>query len=330
MFAGAARRRSPDGRISVQRFPTGAALDSAPGIGKPLAAAGAGVSMIAFLAAHRHVLGLAIDVSRACILLALIVAVFAPLERLFSVRPGKLFEKGWSVNLEWYFVNTLTISFLLGPPAALIAWIVHSLLPVSVTGAAAGLPLGARMIAAMIVGEIGFYWGHRLSHEIPLLWRFHAVHHSATHVSFLVNTRAHPVDMIFTRLCGLALLYATGLASPVGPNPTLVPAVVLFVGSLWSYFIHANLRFRLGPFEEILTSPAFHHWHHTFEDHKDHNYAAMLPFIDRLFGTFYLPKSWPAEYGTATPVPETLVGQLLEPFAPAPAPRSTTGAPSSG
>ena len=285
--------------------------------------------MTAFLASHQHVLGFAMNMLRVCILLAIIVAVFAPLEHVFAVRPGKLFEKGWSVNLGWYFFNSLFTTLFLAPPAALIAWVVHALLPDAVTGASADLPLWARMIAAMIVGEIGFYWGHRWSHEIPLLWRFHAVHHSAVHVNFLVNARGHPVDMIFTRLCGVTLLFATGLASPVGPNPTLVPTLVLFIGSLWSFFIHANLRWRLGPFEEILSSPAFHHWHHTFEDHKDHNYSAMLPFVDRLFGTFYLPKTWPAEYGTSTPMPDTLIGQLMEPLAPTPPMRDQATAASS-
>jgi sterol desaturase/sphingolipid hydroxylase (fatty acid hydroxylase superfamily) len=205
--------------------------------------------------------------------------------------------------------------FLLAPPAA------------AVTEAGGAMPLWPRMAAAMVVGEIGFYWGHRWSHEIPFLWRFHAVHHSAEHVDFLVNTRAHPFDMVFTRLCGMALLYATGLASPMGPHPGLVPSVVLLVGSLWSDFIHANLRVRLGWFEELLASPAFHHWHHTLEDHKDHNYAAMLPFMDRLFGAFHLPKTWPEAYGTDTPLPATVTGQLLEPFAPraAPAPSPSVG-----
>ena len=279
--------------------------------------------MQSILASHHHLTAYLTQIVRAAVLLALLVAVFVPLEHFFSVRPAKFFQKGWLVNLGWYFVNSLTPIFLLGPPAALVAWAVHSLLPASLTGAATGLPLWARMIAAMVVGEIGFYWGHRWSHEIPLLWRFHAIHHSATHVNFLVNTRAHPVDMVFTRLCGLTLLYATGLASPVGPNPTLVPALVVFVGSLWSFFIHANVRWRLGLFEEIIASPAFHHWHHTFEDHRDHNYSSMLPFMDRLFGTFYLPKTWPADYGTSTVVSDTLVGQLVDPFAPSPTARAS-------
>jgi sterol desaturase/sphingolipid hydroxylase (fatty acid hydroxylase superfamily) len=256
-----------------------------------------------------------------CFWLAVLTALFAPLEHFFAVRPAKLFHRGWATNIGWYFVNSLTPILLLTPLSALVAYGIHAILPAAVTGAAAALPIWARIAAAMVVGEIGFYWGHRWSHEIPLLWRFHAVHHSAEHVTFLVNTRAHPLDMVFTRLCGLVLLYATGLASPVGPNPALVPATVLLVGSMWSFFIHANVRWRLGPLEEVITSPAFHHWHHTLDDHRDHNYAAMLPFIDRVFGTFYLPRQWPAAYGTDTPVPETLTGQLLDPFAPQSAPR---------
>ncbi len=255
---------------------------------------------------------------RSAISLALMVALFVPLEHFFAVQPARRLAPGWTTNLGWYFLNGLTVVFILGPPTAALVAIVHAILPAWLTTATAALPLWSRMIAAMIVGEIGFYWGHRLSHEIPLLWRFHAIHHSAETINFLVNTRAHPVDIVFTRLCGLALLYASGLASTVGPNPTLVPALVLFIGSLWSFFIHANLRWRLGWFEEILSSPAFHHWHHSRRDHIDHNYAAMLPVMDRVFGTFYLPRHWPAEYGTDTPVPAALHRQLLAPFVPPP------------
>ncbi len=276
--------------------------------------------MESFFAAHQHLLAYGVQFARSGLSLALLVVIFVPLEHFFAVRQARVFEKGWATNLAWYFVNGFAAVALLGPPTALIVWAVHAVVAPAVTDAAAALPLWARMALAMVVGEVGFYWGHRWSHQIPLLWRFHAVHHSATHVTFLVNNRAHPIDMVFTRLCGLVLLYATGLASPVGPHPTLIPALVLFVGSLWSFFIHANVKWRLGPMEEVIATPAFHHWHHTYEDHKDRNFAAMLPFVDRLFGTFYLPSTWPERYGTATPMPETLTGQLIEPFAARPQP----------
>ena len=269
-----------------------------------------------------HILAAILLVVRPTITLVVVIAIFAPLEGLFSVRKARVFYKGWSLNLAWYFINSIAPIILLGPPAALLAWAVHALLPQNLTGAAAALPLWARMSLAMVVGEFGFYWGHRWSHESPLLWRFHAVHHSAEHIGFLVNTRAHPVDMVFTRLCGMVLLYATGLASPVGPNPTLIPALVLFVGSMWSFFIHANIRWRLGPLEEVLSSPFFHHWHHTRNDHRDHNYSSMLPIMDRLFGTRYMPKHWPEDYGTDTPVANSLFGQILDPFAPGAPPQA--------
>ena len=274
--------------------------------------------MSSILTAHPHLMAYISQVARSLLSLALIVAIFAPLEHFFSVRKAKLFYPGWSTDFVWYFVSAIAGVILLGPLVAFFAWGAHAMLPPGFTAAVGSLPLGLRMMLAMIVGEIGFYWGHRWSHEISLLWRFHAIHHSATHIGFLVNTRAHPVDMVFTRLCGMVLLYATGLTGLTGPHPTLIPALVLFVGSMWSFFIHANVRWRLGPFEEILATPAFHHWHHTLEDHKDHNYASMLPVMDRVFGTFYLPNTWPEAYGTSTPMPDTVTGQLIEPFAPRP------------
>jgi sterol desaturase/sphingolipid hydroxylase (fatty acid hydroxylase superfamily) len=263
----------------------------------------------------RHLATLVLQCAQVCSVLLLVVVVFAPLERFFAVRRARFFYPGWRTNLGWYFVGALTAVVLLAPLSALLAALVHAILPVAWTAAASALPLGWRMVLAMIVGEFGFYWGHRWSHEWPWLWRFHAVHHSAEHIHFLVNTRAHPVDVVFTRLCGLVLLYATGLASPVGEHPALIPALVLFVGSLWSYFIHANVRWRLGPLEQVFSSPAFHHWHHTRHDHIDRNYASMLPVYDRLFGTFNLPREWPAAYGTDTPVAPDVLGQLAEPFA---------------
>src|SRR5579864_6898115 len=121
--------------------------------------------MASFFAAHQHVLGLLLQGLRTVLWLAVLVAVLAPLEHFFAVRPAKLFAKGWSTNLTWYFVNSFVPIFLLGPPAALIAFVVHTVVPAGVTGAAAALPLWVRMIAAMVVGEVGFYWGHRWTHE---------------------------------------------------------------------------------------------------------------------------------------------------------------------
>jgi sterol desaturase/sphingolipid hydroxylase (fatty acid hydroxylase superfamily) len=273
--------------------------------------------MVQCPAAHHHVLLYLRQGAASSATLVVVTAIFAPLEAFLSVRKARFFYPGWATNLGWYAVDGLFIAFLLGPPSALLAWAIHAVIPAGVTGAASALPFWAKAILAMLVGEVGFYWGHRWSHEIPWLWRFHAVHHSAEHIGYLVNTRAHPVDMIFTRLCGLALLYATGLATTVGPNAGLIPVLVLFVGSMWSYFIHANVRVRLGFLEEVISTPAFHHWHHTREDHKDRNYSSMVPVMDRIFGAFYLPRSWPSAYGTDTYMPQSVSGQMIEPFAPA-------------
>jgi sterol desaturase/sphingolipid hydroxylase (fatty acid hydroxylase superfamily) len=172
---------------------------------------------------------------------------------------------------------------------------------------------------ALPVAEIGFYWGHRWMHQSAWLWRFHAIHHSATEMDWLVNTRAHPVDLVFVRLCGYVPLYLLGLAQGAGNRVDWVPLLVALAGSMWGYFVHANLRWRFGWLEHVVATPAFHHWHHNNAGpaHRHKNYAPMLPWVDRLFGTFYVDrKTWPSAYGIDEPTESGLVGQLIQPFLP--------------
>jgi sterol desaturase/sphingolipid hydroxylase (fatty acid hydroxylase superfamily) len=259
-------------------------------------------------------LGFGLNLVRLCVWLVLLIAIFVPLEQLFARRRQGLFRTALVTDLGYYFLNGLATGALLGLPLAVAAAVFHRLLPGAYLDMVEGLPLWARLGAAVLVAEIGFYWGHRWCYELPALWRFHAIHHSAEHVDFLVNTRAHPVDLVFTRLCGLVLLDAVGLASPAGRNGGIA-AVLLLIGTAWGFFIHANLRWRLGPLEQLVTTPAFHHWHHTLADHTNRNYAPLLPWIDRLFGSFYLPKAeWPVGYGLDTPTPRSLLRQLFDPL----------------
>ncbi len=264
-----------------------------------------------------HVFSGAVQILRLCVWLTLLTLIFTPLERLFALHPQKIFRKAILTDTGYYFLSSLMPSLLLSVPLAAIAWCVHRSIPSAVASTVAAWPGWLRIGAALVVGDIGFYWGHRWSHEIPLLWRFHVIHHSAEHVDFLVNTRAHPVDMVFTRLCGLIPLYIFGLATPMHGNGTIIPVLVLLLGTLWGFFVHANVRWRFGPLEWLVATPAFHHWHHTNDGpaYINKNYAPLLPWIDRVFGTLYLPKSkQPTRYGADEALRNGLLGQLLQPF----------------
>lgn len=267
---------------------------------------------------QQHLPPLAFDVIRLSIWLVLLVLIFVPLEKLYAQHRQKVFRKGFLTDLGYYFLNSLLPKLLLILPLSLIARVLHSLVPGGLYSWVADMPLWMRLAAAAIVGDFGSYWGHRWMHEVPVLWRFHAVHHSAEEMDWLVNTRAHPLDMVFTRLCGLIPIYVLGLAQPSGNTVDLVPVLYAIFGTVWSFVIHANVRWRFGWLEWLVSTPAFHHWHHTKDgpEYINKNYAAIFPWMDKCFGTFYLPgKQWPATYGTDTPMAPGLAGQLLQPFA---------------
>jgi sterol desaturase/sphingolipid hydroxylase (fatty acid hydroxylase superfamily) len=252
--------------------------------------------------------------------LALLAVIFVPLERIFGARPKKTLRRSFSTDLGYYFLNNYLPQALMILPLAFLGWGLHFLTPAQVYVFSGSLPLWARLGAGLVLGDAAYYWAHRLMHQVPFLWRFHAVHHSAEEMDWLVSSRAHPLDVAFGHFIGLVPLYAFGLAQPLGHPTDIAPQLFVIIGVSWSFFIHANLNWRFGWLERLVSTPAFHHWHHTRSDHIDRNYASMLPGLDMIFGTYYLPKQLPAEYGVREPVSADIAGQLIEPFAPRPRP----------
>ncbi|MEQ1635093.1 MAG: sterol desaturase family protein [Methylococcales bacterium] len=258
-----------------------------------------------------------IDIIRLCIWLFILALIFIPLERLCALHRQKICRKGIFLDLSYYFLNSLLPAQLLILPMASLAWYLQFIVPSELQQWAGHLPLLARLMLAMVVGEIGAYWGHRWMHQFPLLWRFHAIHHNAEEIDWLVNTHAHPFDLVFTRLCGFVPMYLFGLAQPMANAMDTVSLLVILIGTIWGFFIHANIRWRFGLLELFIATPAFHHWHHANDgpDVTNKNFAAMLPWVDKIFGTYYLPSiAWPTKYGIDKPISSSLTRQLVYPF----------------
>ncbi|MFZ0408257.1 MAG: sterol desaturase family protein [Cyanobium sp.] len=230
----------------------------------------------------------------------LMAAIFVPLEFAFARARIPLLRHQFWTDLGYYFFNGMVPALVL---TAILGYVAHLVSPLYASGLyswIAYIPVPVKFVLAIIVGDVGAYWGHRWSHEVPFLWYFHKIHHQAESIDWLVTSRAHPVDMIFLKFCGVMAIYLAGLAQGSLGQGTALMSIYVILGGLWAFFVHANINWRFGILEKYLATPAFHHWHHSNESPEsiDKNYAAIFPFIDRYFGTYHLPSQrWPAYCG---------------------------------
>jgi lathosterol oxidase len=279
------------------------------GVGATLAAALLGGSRIAVDEELRQGPFLGLD----WFLLNLIVysVVFIPLERAFARRPEQsIFRSGWRTDLTYFFVSALfvqvTTILTLKPAMVFFDWAVSS----SVQHTVRAWPAAVQFVALLCVADLTQYWVHRAFHRVPLLWRFHAIHHSAEQMDWLAGSRLHLVDVAVTRGLTYVPIYLLGFAD----GPLFVYLVVV---SAQATFIHANVRFDFGPLKWLIATPQFHHWHHASEAEAiDKNFAVHLPVIDAVFGTVHLPARWPRSYGIASGVrvPDGYLRQFVWPL----------------
>jgi sterol desaturase/sphingolipid hydroxylase (fatty acid hydroxylase superfamily) len=250
--------------------------------------------------------------------LLILTLVFVPLERLFALRrEQKVLRKEFGTDLAYFFASHLlvqvTVLLTLTPAALFFSWAVSSKFQAAVSAQ----PLGLQLIQAVFLADLFQYTIHRIFHVVPWLWRFHSIHHSSRELDWLAGSRLHIVDVLVTRAFSFIPLFLMGFS-----EATMLAYVVLV--SFQAVLIHANVRFRFGWLRWLVTTPEFHHWHHSAEPEAvNRNFAVHLPLIDHLFATAYMPDKWPSEYGISdNPVPDGWFAQLLYPFRSRGRPRS--------
>ena len=237
--------------------------------------------------------------------------IFVFIEKLFALRKDQpVFRAEWQTDFHHFIVNHMAVGFMLLATNLLVHKLFGWAAQDGVRFWVQELPFAAALFLIVLVADLAQYGVHRAYHEVPLLWRLHAVHHSVKSMDWLAGSRQHVVEVIITRTLVLAPIYVLGFSKEV------IDAYILIVG-FQAVFNHANVSVRLGPLRYVIVTPNFHHWHHSRDDAAiDRNYASHFAFLDYLFGTAVKSdRAWPQHYGVVGDyVPGGFWKQMVFPF----------------
>lgn len=236
--------------------------------------------------------------------------VFVPLEHVLPRnKDKKIFRQSWGMDIIYALFAGVLIAigsiFVIMTGGLLLDYIISD----GFRDRVSQQPFVLQILEIIVIIDIVYYWIHRAFHQVPCLWRIHAIHHSIEDMDWLASHRVHPVDQVLTRGTSLILPFTLGF-------DTAALGIWAVTSSWHSLLNHSNIKLKFGPLKWLIVSPTYHHWHHAKEEQAfDKNFAGQLPILDVLFGTAIMgEKEGPSAYGTDTHVPDNFADQLLVPF----------------
>ena len=212
---------------------------------------------------------------------ASMLALMALWEALAPRRTLRLGRRRWSANLTLAVLNTVIVRFAV---------------PLGTYGAAGlavdrgwGLfnlthgPRAREFVAAVLLMDLVVYLQHRLFHVVPLLWRFHKVHHADNDFDVTTGLRFHTVSMVLSMGVKMSATVLLGAS----PAAVLVSETAL---NLTAMFNHANIRMPVA-LDRVLrwfvVTPDMHRVHHSVDTGEmTRNFGFNFPWWDRLLGTY--------------------------------------------
>tara|TARA_R110002167_G_scaffold61728_3_gene174355 strand:- start:38072 stop:38857 length:786 start_codon:yes stop_codon:yes gene_type:complete len=246
-----------------------------------------------------------------------ILLVMLVLESCFPARKSKLTKPvRWLGNFSLLILSSIVARLLIPIGVAGIA------LYASTEGIGLfniiNLPTWLSITFSVLLLDLMIYWQHRIFHLVPMLWRFHKVHHADSHIDASTGLRFHPVEIALSiALKALAVLI-------LGVPAT---AVIIFEVALngFALFNHANIRLPRWlelPLRTILITQVLHRIHHSqVVNETNSNYGFSVSWWDRMFGSYKSQaqksdedldiglKEWPAKNSNAS-----LLMLLIMPF----------------
>lgn len=144
-------------------------------------------------------------------------------------------------------------------------------------------PAWLSLVIGVLALDLANYAQHRLVHAVPLLWRFHQIHHSDLDVDCGTSLRHHPGEALLSQVVVLTTIVVVG----VSPLAVLIGLSLAAVASVFNHGnialprrVDAVLRF-------LVVTPDMHRIHHSARrDESNANFANLLPWWDRLFATY--------------------------------------------
>ena len=118
--------------------------------------------------------------------------IFVFIEKLFALRREQpVFRAEWQVDMQHFIVNHMIVGFVLLATNLLVHKLFGWAAKDGIQAWVRDLPYPVALFLIILVADLVQYATHRAYHEVPALWRLHAVHHSVKSMDWLAGSRQH-------------------------------------------------------------------------------------------------------------------------------------------
>ncbi|MBW1797397.1 MAG: sterol desaturase family protein [Deltaproteobacteria bacterium] len=197
-----------------------------------------------------------------------VLLFFLSLELLVPYRPGSVSKvKRWINNLALTLFNSILLNLIFSAAIVFTATYVqaHKMGVLNMVEA----PTWLKILVTVAFMDFMLYVWHLLNHEMPLLWRFHRVHHCDLNMDVSTATRFHIGELAISAVIKISLIFFLG-ASPMGVHHSSLKIPGWFETIWWILFV----------------PPSMHRIHHSvIIKERDTNYGTIFSLWDRFLGT---------------------------------------------